>query len=780
MECNRDEAARAKEIAEKKFYAKDIAGAKKFAVKAQNLYPDLEGISHMIATLDVYIWSENKISGESDWYGILGVNPTADDEIVRKQYRKLALMLHPDKNKSMGADGAFNLISEAWRLLSDKAKRLAYDQKRNSNVLHHKVQPPSGGSSAPAGPNDIYNFNTKSTTSHTKPPKGNNNNATRTGPTSVPPSSHRQKPASVPSSSHKQKQTTFSVSHKQKPANAPVSSQKPKADTFWTVCTQCKMHYEYLRMYLNRNLLCPTCNQPFFSLEIHPPSSKGSKPFTKSKQNTNHQRTSKNMPNPGRNSSAGPNVGPTNGANFQWGPFSKTTGSASTAQAASMVQQAYEKVKRERQEAQAAIKREEALRRKYHASKRTGPVSSHGLSNDAKRKRGMDNVGPNRENLNPMGMGNGSVNKSSLSGLKQCNFEQVKVSGTSKPNVSNVDILYLLMEKARVEIRKQLSEWSTVIVAKSAVKGVERVIEKIKEKERVNGTVNGGHDQNKSSESVNGHNLDNGPVEPMSIDVPHPDFHDFDRDRTERCFEENQVWAAYDNDDGMPRYYARIHEVISLNPFKIRVSWLNSKTNTELGSLNWVGFGFSKTCGEFRIGKHEVNNSLNSFSHKVICTKATHGALQIFPRKGDVWALYRNWSAEWNELTADDVIHKYEIVEVLEDYDEELGVIVVPLIKVAAFKTVFHLHMDPKEIRRILREEMFRFSHHIPSYLLTGQEAPNAPKGCRELDPAATPFEFLQAVTGVKEAEIMENENKVDEEKIVDFEEVEDQERREF
>ena len=62
---------------------------------------------------------------------------------------------------------------------------------------------------------------------------------------------------------------------------------------------------------------------------------------------------------------------------------------------------------------------------------------------------------------------------------------------------------------------------------------------------------------------------------PMPINVPDPDFHNFDLDRTERSFREDQVWAAYD-DDGMPRYYARIQKVISLRPFKMRISWLNS------------------------------------------------------------------------------------------------------------------------------------------------------------------------------------------------------------
>ncbi|PPS10061.1 hypothetical protein GOBAR_AA10588 [Gossypium barbadense] len=59
MECNKDKATRAKELIEKKFIAKDINGAKKFALKVQNLYVSLDGIPQMIATLNVYISAEN-------------------------------------------------------------------------------------------------------------------------------------------------------------------------------------------------------------------------------------------------------------------------------------------------------------------------------------------------------------------------------------------------------------------------------------------------------------------------------------------------------------------------------------------------------------------------------------------------------------------------------------------------------------------------------------------------------------------------------------------------
>lgn len=733
MECNKDEATRAKEIAEKKFTAKDFTGAKKFAVKAQNLYPGLEGIPQMIATLDVYISAENKIGGEADWYGILGVTPQADDETVKKQYRKLALMLHPDKNKSIGADGAFKFVSEAWILLSDKAKRAEYDQRRNGKAFQ-KVSTASGGTSTATAANGFYNF--------TKPSAKASKSTPRSGHSSTP-------------------------SHKLKP------------NTFWTVCHRCKMQYEYLRVYLNHNLLCPNCHEPFLAVETAPPPSNSSKTpwnFSQQRQSSNHQSGSKNTVNSARNNSSTQNVGAGGFAspeshgrtNFQWGPFSRTGGAPTAAQAATVVQQAYEKVKRERGEAQAVSKREEALRRKHNASKRSG-VPGH--SSSAKRRRGMEDIGAANcgSNVTRANNENAGAAAANISGSKQGNFQTVRVNGITRANntkeLSQSDIQNLLMEKAKTEICKKLSEWRSGTAAKTAFKEECNGVEKSNEKGEKSLINNESHGQDKSGESNQEKNgvprsspaIPNAEtVEALSINVPDPDFHDFDKDRTEKSFGDNQVWAAYDDDDGMPRYYAMIHGVISLNPFKMRISWLNSRTNSELGPLNWVASGFSKTCGDFRVGRYEVSNSLNSFSHKVRWSKGSRGAIRIFPRKGDVWAIYRNWSPDWNELTADEVIHKYDMVEVLEDYNEDHGVTVTPLVKVAGFKTVFHQHLDPGEVRRIPREEMFRFSHHVPSYLLTGQEAPNAPKGCRELDPAATPVELLQVITDVKEEDILE------------------------
>jgi molecular chaperone DnaJ len=67
------------------------------------------------------------MSAKKDYYEILGVPRNATKEQIREAYRRLAMLYHPDRNKSPEAEEKFKEISEAYAVLSDDEKRRQYD-----------------------------------------------------------------------------------------------------------------------------------------------------------------------------------------------------------------------------------------------------------------------------------------------------------------------------------------------------------------------------------------------------------------------------------------------------------------------------------------------------------------------------------------------------------------------------------------------------------------------------------------------------------------------------
>lgn len=215
MECNKDEAVRAMGIAEQKMKNGDFEGAKKFALKAQKLFPGLDNISQFLTVCNVHHCAKHKLYGsEMDWYGILQIEQSADESSIKKQYRKLALLLHPDKNKFAGAEAAFKLIGEANMILSDQMKRSQYDMKCRISV--------------------------KST------PK---------------PTSYSSNRAYDSMNNYKNGSSKFTSSD---------SYQQAPHLTFFTICSACGNRCQYYKDFVNKLLRCPACRTSFIARDMGP------------------------------------------------------------------------------------------------------------------------------------------------------------------------------------------------------------------------------------------------------------------------------------------------------------------------------------------------------------------------------------------------------------------------------------------------------------------------------------------------------------------------------
>lgn len=615
---NKEEANRAREAAVNKFIANDFAGARKFALKALSLDPEIVGITQMVATFAMHLAAQHTINGEVDHYGVLGVHPQADEETVKKRYKKLVVILHPDKNKSIGAGEAFKLVSKACEVLSDKEKRAEYDSKRNFVVCEGRGASSSSKKGAAKG----------------KTPKRGVKQASDDASTSSAPPAP---PAPAP------------------PAPPALDVATTSDGTFWTVCSSCTRRYEYHRIYLNQNLRCSHCRKPFIAVETAPPHSSIRKTFVE------HQFDS-----------------------LEWSAVT-TTGTITAAHDSQAVPR-------------------ESTKRSAADSPSTNPPK--------RRKEAVVEE-------------NAAAAASNVASSSSAPPKSSTARDFSEGELNNV-----LVKKSKPIIVSNLQDLITIDP----------------ETEDVN-MANASHCTDPVEDDTTRTDKDLPALGALTINVPEePDVCDFGKNRTQKSFSDNEIWASYDILAGLPRVYYMIDKVLSLDPFKLCITRLTtSRTNSGPTSSSWLGS--QRTCGVFRAGDSHICFSPYSFSHKMEAVKGDQGEFLIYPRTGEVWAMYRNWPSEWNYLEGNRA-DKYDVVEVVEGYTEEYGVRVVPLMKVAGFSSVFRHYLGPKEIISFSKVELAKFSHQIPSYLLTGKDAADELGGCRQLDPASTPLHLLEIVDG--------------------------------
>ena len=76
-----------------------------------------------------------------DFYKILGVSATADATAIRKAYKRLALIYHPDINKAPDAQERFIELNEAYETLSNPGSRFSYDIALKAYHSPHQSPP---------------------------------------------------------------------------------------------------------------------------------------------------------------------------------------------------------------------------------------------------------------------------------------------------------------------------------------------------------------------------------------------------------------------------------------------------------------------------------------------------------------------------------------------------------------------------------------------------------------------------------------------------------------
>lgn len=90
----------------------------------QETHPSEPGLAKELRSAEI----ELKKASRKDYYKILGVEKDANDSEIKKAYRKLAIVHHPDKNpEDESAAERFKDVGEAYECLSDSEKRARYD-----------------------------------------------------------------------------------------------------------------------------------------------------------------------------------------------------------------------------------------------------------------------------------------------------------------------------------------------------------------------------------------------------------------------------------------------------------------------------------------------------------------------------------------------------------------------------------------------------------------------------------------------------------------------------
>ncbi|KAL5564814.1 hypothetical protein UlMin_027978 [Ulmus minor] len=242
-------------------------------------------------------------------------------------------------------------------------------------------------------------------------------------------------------------------------------------------------------------------------------------------------------------------------------------------------------------------------------------------------------------------------------------------------------------------------------------------------------------------------------LESVGQKISYQDYYNFEDDRISVEVEAGQIWAAhYSRSLQMQGNYRYARVCLNSEEETVCVTWLKPNP-VAADERRWCDAGLPVACGSFELDLDSTCevawSTISSYKCSWDCGVA-EDQFEIYPRRGELWALYRNWNIdEWASSRDSVKLCTFEIVEMISDFSKYTGADCVCLEKVDGFNYIFKrkaiggspvtFHVTPSQL--------YMFSHKVPAYKFLGGEIDGVVDGMFELDHLALPDHMINEIS---------------------------------
>lgn len=739
---NKLEALREKGDAEKMISSKDYVGAREKLLKAQQLFPALDHIVAMLTVCDILSAAKNRIPGyDTDYYWVLHIMPSSSSADVKRQYDKLLILLQPIKGKFSGTELALKLIQEAFSVLSDRTKRLTFDTKRSTSWTDYESfsvhAPLCHGMSAKES-----DVSAQITSVHEKVYSGQVWDGNSVEGLSI--HMHQERVESLG--------PKLQANYDSKKQNANISPQESSSVSSDIISEgntgeDIDLPVDDLNSSVGPPITGINCN-----------SSWSSKPVV-------HKKLDQDFYNFGDNRTVecfklgqiwAVEYHLQDAQNYRYAQINTISKSAVGIRWLKPIP--ISKCERRWCDASLPVACGSFCLDLDTSEQVSRPMAFFyncpwvpGVAEEQfEIYPGKGEVWALYEDWN---LDEWSYNPGKI---RRCKFKFVEILSDFSKYVGVKGACLLKVDGFKSIFQREMKEGNPVIIHISP-RNLYMLSHNVPAYKFTGGEIDGvvsgtlELDQlalfdNKlqdidSQVMPKEENMEDSyftnPVEPLAPLKLNSESTVLGPKWSLNDFATGQVWAVCHGKDVIPRKYARIDSMITGS--EVRITFLGPQPIFDY-EVNWKKENLPIVCGIFQATETTVNLNISQLSHLVKCQMSTTRPMyKIYPMKGEVWAMYQNWSSEWK--LPDYERYQCWIVEILSDFSEEEKMMVARLGEVKGCLTFFQrFQRDGFDMSRtVSKTEMLSFSHQIPAFRVPGIGRYGIPESCWHLEPNALP-----------------------------------------